>query len=141
MAAVIYVLEASSLLRFAERSEGSARVEEILEFAMHGRSNVLISAVNWGEVAYVANTLLGSVTAQKLLSSLLLFNLSVVPVTQIRAERAAAIKRSRRLAYADCFAVELASDSSDHLLVTADLDMKSAEGDIKIEFLPTKNRT
>ncbi len=37
----------------------------------------------------------------------------------------------------DAFGAELA-DSPDHVLVTADFDLKSAHKDIKIEFLPAK---
>jgi hypothetical protein len=42
------------------------------------------------------------------------------------------------MGYADCFGVELAMDSRDHILVTADFGAKPAENDIRIEFLPTK---
>ena len=36
------------------------------------------------------------------------------------------------------FAVELAGDSENHILVTADFDMKPARPDVTIEFLPNK---
>jgi len=43
-----------------------------------------------------------------------------------------------QISYADAFGVELASDSPDHILVTADYGVKPAEQDIRIEFLPIK---
>ncbi len=36
------------------------------------------------------------------------------------------------------FGVELAADSAEHILVTADFDVKPAERDVHIEFLPVK---
>jgi hypothetical protein len=41
----------------------------------------------------------------------------------------------RKIPYADAFEVELASDSADHVLLTADFDVKPAACDVKIEFL------
>jgi predicted nucleic acid-binding protein len=52
--------------------------------------------------------------------------------------RAAEIKEDRKLAYADAFAIELAMDSPDHLLVTADYDFKEVADLARIEFLPVK---
>lgn len=43
-----------------------------------------------------------------------------------------------RLAYADAFCAELAQDSPDHIIVTADFDFKLVEDIVKVEFLPTK---
>jgi predicted nucleic acid-binding protein len=57
-----------------------------------------------------------------------------------RAARAGLLKLKYNLGYADAFALELAQDSQVHVLVTADFDFKSAEEDVKIEFLPAKNR-
>jgi hypothetical protein len=62
----------------------------------------------------------------------------VVPVTQERAARAAALSLRYKIPYVDSFALELASDTPDHRLVTADFDFKPAEQDISIEFLPPK---
>ena len=61
-----------------------------------------------------------------------------MPPTAARAVRAALIKVSRKIPYADAFGVELVSESSDRVLVTADFDLKAAARDVKIEFLPRK---
>ena len=55
-----------------------------------------------------------------------------------RAVRASLIKLKRKIPYVDAFGVELAAESPDRILVTADFDLKPATKDIKIEFLPTK---
>jgi predicted nucleic acid-binding protein len=61
-----------------------------------------------------------------------------VAATGERALRAAAIKIDRKIAYADAFALDLAMDSPDHVLVTADYDFKAVAGLARIEFLPLK---
>jgi predicted nucleic acid-binding protein len=67
--------------------------------------------------------------------------LNVVSATADRAVHAAEIKVERKLAYADAFAVELAMDSPDHVLVTADYDFKAVTDLAQIEFLPAKQDT
>ena len=72
------------------------------------------------------------------LSRLEAFGLDIVPASGERAVRASLIKLKRKIPYVDCFGLELAGDSSDHILVTADYDLKPANKDVKIEFLPVK---
>jgi hypothetical protein len=55
-----------------------------------------------------------------------------------RCIRPGLLKIKYKVAYADAFGIELASDSKDHVLVTADYGVRPAEHDIRIEFLPTK---
>ena len=66
------------------------------------------------------------------------FGLRVVPATRERAVHAAEIKQDRKLAYADAFALDLAMDAPDHVLVTADYDFKAVADLARIEFLPAK---
>jgi hypothetical protein len=67
---------------------------------------------------------------------MLLFPVDIVPSDAARAARAAKFRYN--IGYADAFGAELAFDSADHVLVTADYGVKPLEQDIKIEFLPTK---
>jgi predicted nucleic acid-binding protein len=62
----------------------------------------------------------------------------IVPATAERAVHAAQIIEERKLAYADAFAIELAMDSPNRVLVTADYDFKAVEDLARIEFLPLK---
>ena len=63
---------------------------------------------------------------------------TIMPATAERAVRAASLKVDRNLAYADGFALDLAMDSAEHVLVTADHDFKSVRDVARIEFLPLK---
>jgi predicted nucleic acid-binding protein len=103
-----------------------------------GRNAVVISAVHWGEVAGVIFKGHGHEAMNRALSRLLSFGIEIVPVSAQRAVRAALIKVRRKILYADAFDVELASDSPEHVLLTADFDVKPAARDVKIEFLAGK---
>lgn len=135
---VTYALDASAILRFLDGEAGSERVAEIIKGHLAGRHRVVVSAIHWGEVAGVTCKVHGRQAVDLVLSRLLSFGLEILDVTGERAVRAALIKVKRRIAYADAFGVELASESPDHVLVTADFDLKAAAHDVKIEFLPRK---
>jgi len=62
----------------------------------------------------------------------------IIPVSADRAVHAADLKVDRNIAYADSFAIDLAMDSREHILVTADYDFKAVEDLARIEFLPAK---
>jgi predicted nucleic acid-binding protein len=135
---VTYALDSSAVLRFLDGEAGSERVAAVIKGHLQGSHRVLISAVHWGEVAGVTCKLHGRHTLDLILSRMLSFGVELVAVTPERAVRAALLKLKHKLSYADAFGAELASDSPDHILLTADFDLKSAARDVKIEFLPRK---
>ncbi|HYM05097.1 MAG TPA: PIN domain-containing protein [Terriglobales bacterium] len=134
---VTYALDASAVLRYLDDEAGSERVAEIIKSHLDGSCKAIISAIHWGEIAGVTCKTRGRSTMDLVLARLEDFGLDIVPVSAERAVRAALIKVHRRVPYADAFGVELA-DSFDHVLVTADFDLKPAGKDVKIEFLPSK---
>jgi PIN domain nuclease of toxin-antitoxin system len=133
-----YILDASALLRYIDDEAGADRVEEIFAACVARRADVHISAVQWGEVAGNLRKRLGASHEARIMSSLLPTECEIVPVSGERAVRAAGLKVDRKVAYADAFAIELAMDSSAHLLVTADYDFKGVADLANIEFLPPK---
>ncbi|HEX8817331.1 MAG TPA: PIN domain-containing protein [Terriglobales bacterium] len=135
---VIYALDSSAVLRYLDREPGAMRVAEIIRGHLAGRHQVIISAIHWGEVALITARGHGRQTVELVLARLLSFGFEIVPATAERAVRASLIKFERDIPYADAFGVELVSDSRDHVLVTADFDLKAAERDVAIEFLPRK---
>jgi ribonuclease VapC len=133
-----YVLDASALIRYLDNEPGAKRVEEIIAACASGQAEVCISAVQWGEVAGNLRKRFGASTEATTMAKLLPTKATIVPVTGDRAVRAAALKVDRSLAYADGFAMDLALDSTDRVLVTADYGFKAVDDLAKIEFLPTK---
>jgi len=133
-----FVLEASSALRFVDNEAGSDRVFETLNLAASGVCQVRMSAVNWGEVVYILAGRKLSPASFRFFLDILEDAIEIVPASADRAAQAGMIKSRLHIPYADCFCVELASGSSESVLVTADFDLKPAENNIKIEFLPQK---
>jgi predicted nucleic acid-binding protein len=132
---VTYALDASAVLRYLDDEAGSDRVAEIIKLHLDGSCSAIVSAVHWGEIAGVICKVRGRSAMDLVLARLENFGLDIVPVSAERAVRAALIKLNTKIPYADAFGVELAADSSDHALVTADFDLKPASKDVKIEFL------
>jgi predicted nucleic acid-binding protein len=134
----IFVLDSSAILRHIDGQAGADRVEAIIQTALMGSAEVLIPAVQWGEIAGIQRKRFGALEQERVLQSLLQIDIRVVPASAERAVRAAEIKEDRKLAYADAFAIELAMDSPDHVLVTADYDFRTVADLVRIEFLPLK---
>ena len=135
---VIYVLDASAILRYLDGEAGSGRIADLIKGHLAGRWQIMMSAIHWGEVAGVTCKVHGIPAVDMVLSRLRSFGLEIVPVTDERAVGAALIKVRKKIPYADAFGVQLAAESPESVLVTADFDLKAAAGDIKIEFLPKK---
>jgi predicted nucleic acid-binding protein len=134
----VFVLDSSAVLRFIDKEAGAERVREIFRTCAGGRDEVSISAVQWGEVAGSLRKRFGALAQKRILESLALLQPGIVPATAERAVRAAELRIDRKLAYADAFALDLAMDSPDHVLITADFDFKALAGLAQIEFLPAK---
>ena len=132
-----YVLDASSLLRFLDDEAGAARIEDLLNQARLGKAELLISAVNWGEIVYVLARAHGPAQARHPVDSLRSLPLTIVGVSAAFAEQAAWFKDKFQVPYADAFAGALAQ--TEHIpLVTADYDFKAAATALRLELLPVK---
>jgi predicted nucleic acid-binding protein len=131
-------MDSSAILRYLDNEPGADRVESCINAHVTGRDQIVISAIQWGEIALVLAKRYGQPAAETALFDLRAFGFNLVPATAERAQRAAFIKVRIDIPYADAFAVELASDSPDHVLITGDFDFKAAERQVEIEFLPLK---
>ena len=130
------VLDSSALLRFLDGEAGSEYVERLLLRCASGELDLLIAAINWGEVSYAILRRKGAQAAHELINKLSGLRLTVVPCDATEAQEAAFFKERFKIPYADAFAGSLALRQS-ALLVTADFDFKTLPpGILKIEFLP-----
>lgn len=132
------MFDASALLRHTDNEPGADRIDEIFDAFLRGNAEVVVSAVQWGEIAGVQRKRFGAAEQERTLQRLGLLGLRIVPATGERAVRAAEIKVDRKLSYADAFAIDLAMDSPEHILITADYDFKTVADLAQIEFLPLK---
>jgi|SRR5208282_3615190 len=131
-----YVLDANALSGFFEDREGTAgRVENLLEEALRRDLPLLMSAVNWGEVFYVAWRRHGEAYARQAEAKLGELPIAVIAVDRERASRAGALKQKHGLGYVDAFAAELAIERG-AWLVTADPEFQKVGKALTIYPLP-----
>ena len=126
------------MLQFLDREAGWPQVATILTAGMDLSAQIEISAIQWGEIAGALRKKVGEQGQLRAMAILSQFQPRIVAATKDRAIHAAALKVDRRIAYADAFAVDLAMDSPDHVLITADYGFKPVADLAKIEFLPAK---
>ncbi|MGD0413990.1 MAG: type II toxin-antitoxin system VapC family toxin [Terriglobales bacterium] len=118
-----YVLDASALIAFLRDQPGASRVDELLREAMRGRTRVLMSAVNYGEVYGLILRQNGQEQAWAAIQAVSPLSIEVLDTTPQRACRAADMKVKHNLYYADSFAAALAIEHQ-ATLVTSDSDFR-----------------
>jgi len=96
---------------------------------------LLISAVNWGEVFYIAWRRHGEARAREAEAKLAQLPVAVITVDRERATHAAALKQKHALGYADAFAAELAMERG-AWLVTADPEFSKVGKALSVYSLP-----
>jgi predicted nucleic acid-binding protein len=131
-----YVFDANALVGFLEgRSVSAQKVRRLVAEARQDHAILLISAVNWGEVFYVIWRHHGERMARTLAAEVGQLPIKIITADQMRSIRAATIKQKHRLAYADCFAAELAIDQN-AALVTSDPDFEKVGKSLRLVPLP-----
>jgi predicted nucleic acid-binding protein len=131
-----YVLDANALSGFFEDREVTAgRVERLFDEAIRQDLPLLMSAVNWGEVFYVAWRHHGEAIAQQTEARLQELPIAVIAADRERATRAGALKQKHALGYADAFAAELAIERG-AWLVTADPEFQKVGKALSVYSLP-----
>lgn len=118
-----YVFDASALLAFLQGKGSAAKVGELLKQAVEGRAEILMSAVNFGEVYGVVLRERGADAAQTAMSAVRPLPIRLVDATPERCLRAAEVKTKYRLYYVDSFAAALAIEHK-ATLVTSDSDFR-----------------
>jgi predicted nucleic acid-binding protein len=129
-----YVLDANAVLDFVEDGPGGKRVERLLNDALHGRSRVLISVVNWGEVFYHSWQEQGEESARRILAGLSRLPLELVPVDLAQSLQAGEIKARHKIPYVDCIAAGLAI-LQQAVLVTSDRDFEKLGRRVEILWI------
>jgi predicted nucleic acid-binding protein len=118
-----YVLDASALIAFLQKSPGAYKVNELLKDGRQERAKVLMSAVNYGEVYGKTLRDWGPERALVTMQAVNLLPVEVMDATPQRACAAADLKAKHTLYYADSFAAALAIEHK-ATLVTSDSDFR-----------------
>jgi predicted nucleic acid-binding protein len=131
-----YVIDANALTGFFEDRKGIAeKMDHLLDEALRLDVPLLMSAVNWGEVFYIAWRRHGEAVACATEASLQDLPIAIIAADKERASRAGAIKEKHALGYADAFAAELAIERG-AWLVTADPEFAKVGKGLLVYSLP-----
>ena len=131
-----YVLDANALIGFFEgRHRSAEKVRQLLGEALRQDLPLLMSAVNWGEVFYIAWRRHGEQKAHEAEARLQRMPIAVIAVDRERASRAASMQQRHGLGYADAFAAELAIEQG-AWLVTADPEFSRVGKALSVYSLP-----
>jgi PIN domain nuclease of toxin-antitoxin system len=128
------VLDASAVVAFVQAAPGGPAVRSILERAERDATPCPMTTVNWGEVLYRIEQLEGAAAVASLIEKLDGMPILLVDVGRDLTVRAAALKASRGLGYADAYCAALALTLEAPIL-TCDADFDSLEHDGLLEVL------
>ena len=128
------VLDSWALLSYLEREPGYEKIIELFERAVESSRPLLMCIVNWGEVYYQVAKRFGEQKAQEIEKLIQTLPITLVEANKELTREAARIKATKRMAYADCFAVALARLRKAELY-TGNPEFKAVEKDIKVVWL------
>ena len=129
-----FVFDSFALMSFFQAEKGSETVKMILEEALKGDAFVHMSAINLGEIYYLATRKFGKKQAEEMLEDIKRLPIKIEEATFERIVEAGRIKARYPLSYADAFCISLAIELQASV-VTGDPEFKNVESLIKIIWL------
>ena len=129
-----FLLDSYALLAFFQAEPGGRRVRDILKMAQSGKSQVLLSVINLGEIYYILARKKGKQTARAFAEDLFGLPVQNVEAHRARVLEAAEVKAEHPLSYAHAFAAACALEFSAEL-VTGDPEFKTVESLITILWI------
>jgi len=133
----IKVLDSWALIAFFEDEPAANDVEKLLNQAAAEKYQLLMSAVNWGEVYYSTMRTVSQDAAEQKAREIAALPIDIIGVSDDLAlvRQAAIFKAKHKMAYADCFAAALAKLRNAEV-VTGDPEFKQVEAEVKVAWLP-----
>ena len=129
-----FVLDSFALLAYLQDEPVAFRVEKLLENAGKGRSKLLLSIINLGELLYITERRGGIARAQDTLALIRQLPVAILPADEQTVFAAAHIKANHAISYADAFVVAIAMQE-DAVILTGDPEFHSVEALIQVEWL------
>jgi len=128
------VLDSWALLCYLEQEPGFEKMIELFEKAVESSKPLLMCIVNWGEIYYQVLRRFGDQKAQEIEQLIQTLPITLVEANEELTREAARIKTTKKMAYADCFAVALARLRKAELY-TGDPEFKAVEKNVKVVWL------
>lgn len=128
------VIDSHALMAFLEREPGFEKIESLFVHAVEKDINLLMSAVNFGEVCYIVLRECGRQKLEEVVKAIESLPIDVLPADKELAKEAGDFKAYKKMSYADCFAAALAKVNKAEL-ITGDKEFKEVENVISIRWL------
>jgi len=132
-----YVFDSYALLAYLQSEPGADLVEAMINEAQDEAAQILISAINLGEIAYIVERAAGTKKLNETLVLLATLPIEVVAVNKEFALAAAKYKAKNPIAYADCFTLALGVQTESKI-VTGDPEFRKVDEQDYILWLPEK---
>ena len=131
-----FVLDSYAMLAFFRNEEGGEKVKQLLNDAVADKHELHMTAINAGEVYYMAYRKDGADKAALVWKALLQFPINIIEVDLAFTFKAANLKARHKLSYADAFAAVL-TISKKATLITGDDEFESLVGEtnFKVKYL------
>jgi len=128
------VLDSWALLCYLGQEPGYEKVIDLFEKAVESSKPLLMCIVNWGEVYYQIARRFGDQKAQEIEQLIQTLPITLVEANKELTREAARIKATKKMAYADCFAVALVRLRRAELY-TGDSEFKAVEKEVRVVWL------
>jgi len=128
------VLDSWALLCYLEQEPGFEKMIDLFEKAVESSKPLLMCIVNWGEVYYQVARRFGEQKAQEVERLIQTLPITLIEANKELIHETVRIKASKRMAYADCFAVALTRLKKGELY-TGDPEFKVVEKNIRVVWL------
>jgi predicted nucleic acid-binding protein len=132
--AAVKVLDSWALLCYLEQEPGYEKIIELFEKGVESSKPLLMCIVNWGEVYYQVARRFGDQKALEIEQLIQTLPITLIEANKELTREAARIKATKKMAYADCFAVALARLKKAELY-TGDPEFRAVEKEVKVVWL------
>ena len=132
------LLDTSAFITLTDREPGVERIREVLKAAKRGELILYACFVSLTEVQYVKTYDLGAEKARRILCSIRKFPILWIHSDDALCARAADLKASHTIAFADAF-VAAAALRVNAVLIHKDPQFAAIAGQLKQEMLPPKS--
>jgi ribonuclease VapC len=128
------VLDSWSVIAYLEDEPSGQQIADLIASAHEEAIPVFMCVVNAGEVWYIIAREISEDDANLSIKELRDLRIQFVDVDWELTQEAARFKAHHKMSYADCYAVALAKAKKADL-VTGDIEFKSIEDQIKIQWV------
>jgi predicted nucleic acid-binding protein len=121
-------------MAFFEDEPGAEKVEQILAQAEDGKTALIMSIVNWGEVYYSIYRSQGEEKAEESILIIEQLPIKIADVDRDLMYQAAKLKANHAIALGDCLAAALAKNMN-YTIVTGDKEFKKLGNKVRVEWI------